>query len=134
MELKINFFDEEKWTLYGTSQAFIILLIMLINKNNSIFNIKLLTFCSLIGLMSSTKPIPRLTYTFFLCLLMFFYEDDFLFNTLLALSGSLLLCILITNRSKYDKIIQLPIFRNLLVIGIVIWFVYFIYSIYLQLS
>ena len=69
MKIESKFFDTLEWSLYGTFQTIIILIILKIgNKNLNLLDIQFLTFSSILGMISSENILTRIIYSFFMCL------------------------------------------------------------------
>tara|TARA_B110000037_G_C17119124_1_gene505021 strand:- start:1831 stop:2244 length:414 start_codon:yes stop_codon:yes gene_type:complete len=134
MKIESKFFDKLEWSLYGTLQTFIIIIILKIgNKNLKLSDIQFLTFSSILGMLSSTNILSRLIYSFFLCLCLWTRDKYFLLNTILTLISILLLSIIFKYYDNIVKILSINIIKYFLITAVIFWFLYFIYIIFNKL-
>ena len=127
MEIKIKFFDKLDWSIYATLQTIIVLLILKLKIKN-IINIKILVLSSLISMMEG-KLLPKLIYTFFLCLLVH-DKKEFINNTIITLLACLIINYINKDNPIYNLFFENKIMKNLLILCIGLWMIYIPYLLY----
>ena len=126
MIITSRFFDVEEWSMYATLQTIIILSIMKIGF--PINNLKVLVLSSMLAFMSGDL-LPRLIYTFFLCMLVWsdFGWKKSIRYTIFTLLGVLVVYFIKKSNSIYSRIYKEEILKNVLRIGIILWMCYIPY-------
>lgn len=127
MEIKIKFFDKLDWSIYATLQTIIVLLILKLKIKN-IINIKILVLSSLISMMEG-KLLPKLIYTFFLCLLVH-DKKEFINNTIITLLACLIINYINKDNPIYNLFFENKVMKNLLILAIGLWMIYIPYLLY----
>ena len=132
MKIINKFFDNNSWSIYASLQTIIIIIIMKIgitnfNPNFSI-DLKFLTLASLISMMESKLLLPKLIYSFFLCLLTW-SKKNFYINTFFTILATFIIHFIPYNNKIHKLFINNRLLSLLLWIGIIIWLLYFIYKI-----
>jgi hypothetical protein len=131
MELTFKFLSNEKWSIHGTLNVLIILVIFLATKQK--INAQSLIFMSLLGMMEGTL-ITKIIFTTFLNFLVYEPTKEWIFKSILFLIGTIITHY-IPLGNKLEQIIQNNnIFLNIFRIIVLAWIVYILYLIILPLN
>lgn len=125
MELKVKFFDKESWSIHGTINAFISLLLLILFKQK--ITTQLLIKISILGMMDGAL-IPKMIFALFISLLIFDGSIGMIQTTIISLF-SVYLCHFIPKnnivaKSIENNIVLLNIFRVI----IFLWMTYISYD------
>lgn len=127
MNVKFKYFDNEEWSVFATINTFIPMTLLYL------FNIKLdlktLTLSSLIGMMSGDL-LSKIVFYIFLSLLIYKKDKTYILTSLIFI-----LSIIIIHFIPYNNIVQKFILKNKININIfriiiIVWFLYFFYTLY----
>jgi hypothetical protein len=127
MNVKFKYFDNEEWSVFATINTFIPMTLLYL------FNIKLdlktLTLSSLIGMMSG-ELLSKIVFYIFLSLLIYKKDKTYILTSLIFI-----LSIIIIHFIPYNNIVQKFILKNKININIfriiiIVWFLYFFYTLY----
>ena len=130
MKIISKFLDKEEWSLYASLQTVVILLCLKLGMN--INNLQTLIFASILAFMSG-ELVPKLIYTFFICMMLWgnLKKDIFIKYTFVSL-----LSIVITSFIKKDNIVYRKfysgILRYFLIVCIGLWMIYIPYLLYMN--
>lgn len=127
MNVKFKYFDNEEWSVFATINTFIpMTLLYLFNIN---LDLKTLTLSSLIGMMSGDL-LSKIVFYIFLSLLIYKKDKTYILTSLIFI-----LSIIIIHFIPYNNIVQKFILKNKININIfriiiIVWFLYFFYTLY----
>uniref|UniRef100_A0A6C0J8J3 Uncharacterized protein n=1 Tax=viral metagenome TaxID=1070528 RepID=A0A6C0J8J3_9ZZZZ len=108
MNLSFKFFDKEEWSVYGTLNTIIILI--LLKLFNQQYNYQTLIFSSLIGMMDSDL-LPKILFTGFLNFLVMDCTEEWIYKSLIYIFG-----VIITHQIKYNNYIHKSFTKNKLLL------------------
>ena len=129
MKITSKFFDDENWSLYASLQTMVILAIMRIGIKD-IFTLRVLVLASIISMMSG-KVVPRLIYSFFLCLMVWSNSGEKFYGlTLFTILATFVSAIIPRKNKVYNVFYENKIAKTGLWIGIWVWLLYMPYLIY----
>ena len=125
MELKLRFFDDERWSIHGTISVFITLCLLILFKQK--ITTQLLIKISILGMMDGAL-IPKLIFALFISLLIFDGSINNIQTFLIAL-----LSICISNFIPKKNIVQQTIENNIILLNmfrmiVLIWMSYISYN------
>jgi hypothetical protein len=120
MIISFKFFDKEEWSVHATLLTIIILIIYRAGIKN-IMQLKLLVLASLIAMIQG-ELLPKLIFTFFLCLLVW-NKNEFILGTILSLIASIVTYYIPSNNIITNTINNNKILKYITFICIAIWFV-----------
>jgi hypothetical protein len=126
MQVTSRFFDTLDWSIYGTLQTMIPLVILRYGDHSS--NLKYLVMSSVIVMMDG-KLLHRAIYAFFLSLMVWSNTKGFLINTFLTVVSTILTYYIPYPNPVQKYISSEPILRKVVYITIVIWFIIIVYLI-----
>ena len=125
MNLSFKFFDKEEWSIYGTLNTLIVLILLKVFKQK--FNYQSLIFSSLLGMMDSDL-LPKILFTGFLNFLVMECNKEWIYRSLIYIIG-----VIITHNVKYNNNIHKSFINNKLLLYIfrIIVIIFMIYLLYL---
>ena len=131
MELKLKFFNNEMWSIHGTINVAIILLLFLITRQQ--ITVQTLIFMSILGMMKGPL-LNKIIFTGFMNFLVFRPNVEWIFKSILFIIG-----ILITHQIPEQNKLQLLIKNNIIYLNIFrgvifVWMVYIMYLIIFPLN
>ena len=116
MKLIFKFFDKEEWSIYGTLNTLIILILFKIlnifKKIDQPFNYQNLIFSSLIGMMDG-ELLPKILFTGFLNFLVMDCTEEWIYKSIIYVIG-----VIITHQIKYNNNIHKSFIKNKLLLNI----------------
>lgn len=129
MKVEFNFFHDVNWSMYGTLQTLILLIVLLIgNKSLTIFDLQFLVLISVISMMNKADPLPRLLFISFLCLVLWPRDKYFFRNGLLTMIAGLLLVFMYPHKNWITKNILNTIpYKVFFYISVPLWMLWCIY-------
>jgi hypothetical protein len=120
MIISFKFFDKEEWSVHATLLTVIILIIYRAGIKN-IMQLKLLVLASLIAMIQG-ELLPKLIFTFFLCLLVW-NNKDFLLGTTLSLIAAIVTYYIPLNNIITNTINNNTILKYITFAFIALWFI-----------
>ena len=131
MKVSHHFFDKVNWSLFATLQTLIILIIFKIGI--PINQLHVLVFASILSMMKG-KLLPKLIYTFFLCLMVWKDNKEFIVATILSIVSVIITHYIKENNKIYSFIKQNSYLKFIVIIAIAIWMIYIPYLLYKKLK
>ena len=132
MKIVSQFFDKENWSLYATLQTIVILSIMKLGKIH-INKLNILVFASLLAMMRGDL-LPKLIYTFFMCLLVWGNKKQFVKLSIITIISVLIIHFIKKNNKIYQFLIQNKITKIVLIVSIILWMIYIPYLLIKNIS
>ena len=125
MNLSFKFLDKEEWSIYGTLNTLIVLILLKISKNS--FNYQSLIFSSLIGMMNGDL-LPKILFTGFLNFLVMDCTKEWIYRSIIYV-----ISVIIIHQVKYNNNIHKSFINNKLLLYIfrIIVIIFMIYLLYL---
>ena len=131
MEITLKFFDNELWSIYGTLNVAIILILFLITQQQ--INAQTLIFMSILGMMKGPL-LDKIIFTGFLNFLVFQPTSEWIVKSILFIIGIIIIHKIPEHNSIqmtiHDNVVYLNIFRGV----ILAWMVYIFYKIIYPLN
>jgi hypothetical protein len=110
MNLSFKFLDKEEWSIYGTLNTLIVLILLKISKNS--FNYQSLIFSSLIGMMNGDL-LPKILFTGFLNFLVMDCTKEWIYRSIIYV-----ISVIIIHQVKYNNNIHKSFINNKLLLYI----------------
>ena len=110
MNLSFKFLDKEDWSIYGTLNTLIVLILLKISKNS--FNYQSLIFSSLIGMMNGDL-LPKILFTGFLNFLVMDCTKEWIYRSIIYV-----ISVIIIHQVKYNNNIHKSFINNKLLLYI----------------